>query len=170
MPRLFEQGEIAVEQEGYHIKALVACLYLEDHDPLFVFTAHHGIDLIICHHGYPGAVDLRRFIHALHAGIHLYSHAMNDAILLVLVDHIKIIRVNHEIDVIGTGRNKIQVDHLFLIHLLVVHVYPVIGTDIFVDENLVIEFADDLETDVGNILPVGIRKTDLLGSYTERDG
>ena len=45
-----------------------------------------------------------------------------------------------------------------------------IGTDIFVDKNLVIEFADDLETDVGNILPVGIRKTDLLGSYTEQDG
>jgi len=88
---------------------------------------------------------------------------MNDAPFLVLEDHIEIVRIGHKVHIDVFIRHKGEGHPLHKLHIHVVDTNDAVGVVILENQEVTIEFTNDLEVGAAAVLSLGFAVNDLLG-------
>jgi len=168
-PVLVQHIQIVVIQQHGKKKVLgVPAVDLKDHDPLLVLAEYGGIDLIIGGKSYLGSIQLHGLPDGLGHGIHLDGRTVNNALVLVFIDHIEIIRISYKVNIDVFIRHKGQGDPFHQFHAPIVHADGVVRVVILENQEVTIELTNDLEVGAPAVFPLRLGVNDLLGRQQTR--
>jgi len=88
---------------------------------------------------------------------------MDDAPVLVLIDHVEIVRIGYKVHVDVLIRHKGKGHPLYKLHIRIVDTDDAVRAIILENQEVTIEFTNDLEVGAPTILSLGLAVSDLLG-------
>jgi len=152
-----------IQQGGEKEILLIFTIDLEDHDPLLIIADDGGVDLIIGGKPYLGSVELHGLSYRFRHPVQLYCRAMNDAPVLVLEDHVEVIRVGYEVHIDILVRHEGERYPLEQLHTGIVDANGIIRVIILENQEVTVDLADDLEVGTAAVFPFRLGIGYLLG-------
>lgn len=158
-----QQVERVIIQERSKQEVLrVLAVDLEDHYLFLVLADNGGIDLIAGRKSYLGSIQLDGLSYHLGLAIHFDRRAMDDALALMLIDHVEIVRISHKIHIDVFIRHEGEGYPLNKLHIRIVDTNDAVRVIILENQEVTIEFTNDLKIGAADVLSLGFAVNDLL--------